>query len=518
VRSGFRRLELGSAHGFTLTEVLVAALVLVTGLLALFGTLDLSVRTSFTTRAREGAVTLAQQVAEDANTIPFEQLSNPSITSTLQAMPGLATTSGSTWQVLRRGVTYTITASECAVDDPKDGYGVHDPTIVWCSDSAQTGTTDQQPVDFKRVTVNVSWFAAHSTHSISDTTTRSAAGQTVALATSSLQLATPAVGTSGVSGTATSPTITLASILQLTFTVTAPSGTCGIVWSVNGATQSWTSTSNSSSSCSGTTWTSSTPWTLTGLSDGSYQIGAQAQDAQGVLGPTVSIQVVLSRGIPAAPKLLHYGFNPNLGGGGALAAELQWQANSELNVTGYQITNPSSIVICTTQTTAHYPASCGTNVWCSSATACIDLSPPATNASNLTYLVAAQYQSATGTAYGPASSATLAGASSAQNVPAPPAPSSLTVSPQADGSAVLTWTQPSPATTTVPISIYRIYRDGHSYTNRYDYIDPSSCTDSTCTYTDSNRTGSHSYYVTSVGNTTPGSDEAESAVTAGASG
>jgi hypothetical protein len=90
----------------------------------------------------------------------------------------------------------------------------------------------------------------------------------------------------------------------------------------------------------------------------------------------------------------------------------------------------------------------------------------------------------------------------------PGTPGSLTVTPQSDGTAVLTW--PPPATG-APVSFYRIYRDGKDYTNRYDYVPTSDCSSGTCTYTDAKRTSSHSYYATAVGGTTPGSNIAESA-------
>jgi len=142
--------------GFTLIETLIAAFVLAVGIAGLFGMLSISVKATGSTRAREGATNLAQEILEDARTIPYAQLSPTDIVSELQAMNGLANTSGtSTWQITRRGYTYTVTASECSIDDPKDKFGKHDSTF--CADSNKEGTEseDSQPADMKRFTVNV---------------------------------------------------------------------------------------------------------------------------------------------------------------------------------------------------------------------------------------------------------------------------------------------------------------------------------------------------------------------------
>src|SRR5947209_3555260 len=399
---GRNHFELSASDGFTIVEVLIAVVVLTAGLLALWSSLDISVKTSFNKHAREGATTLAREVAEDSYAIPFSQMSNSTIQTQLQAMPGLASSSQSSWQVVRRGITYTINASVCSIDDPKDGYGVHDSTF--CPDSSKTGTADSQPLDMKRVTAKVSWSTNAGAHSVSESTTETSAGQVVGLATSALALASPPVGSAGVAGTTTQPNITLTSVTQLTFSVTAPSGATAIVWTVNGVPQTWTS------SIHGTTWTSSA-WAISGLSDGTYQVGAQAQDSSGVIGPATTIPVGLSRNIPSAPNVTDYGFNTNLFSSGSptTAAEIQWQPNSELNVTGYRVYNPSGTLICTT-TNSWSNSSCGTNAWCMTATACIDLAPPSPTSSNLNYQVAATYRDGQGnTQQGPATTVTLTG-------------------------------------------------------------------------------------------------------------
>jgi Tfp pilus assembly protein PilV len=624
--------HLRKADGFTLVESLVATLVLVVGLLGAFLLLDVTVRTSATTRAREGAVTLAREITEDARSIPFSQLSSSGLAGTLQQMPGLANNgSGSTWQIVRRGVTYTVTVSETSLNDTKDGTG---------------------SLAVKQVTANVQWTIGGQTRSVQEVATMTSAGQVLGLATSNLQMTTPPPAS-------TQPTITDPTVTQLGFQVTAPAGTSAIVWTVDGVSQPWTSTS------SGTTWTSSS-WSISGFSDGTYQVGAQAENAQGVVGPAVTIPVTLLRSIPSPPNVTGYGFNNNLAGTASSAvAEIEWQRNPERNVTGYHLYNPSGALICTT-TYAGFNSSCGAHAWCFSPTACIDLSPPAMTASNLTYKVAATYldvhgqlqdgaptsatltgtpittftlapttqnigtncsgspaqdlrttytlasdntqaggqpvfcsrsftsgqtfeSGGTATAYiaNPGSSAcpvmatlnvdgsssgaltasatvpkgtgvtpytfsftsgqllnmsagdrfnltfnmTGTGCGSGSSAPVlhyggttypsqlatpatpldvPTAPASLTVTPQPDGTAVLTWPQP---TTGAAINFFRIYRGGQSYTNRVAEVVPTDCLSGMCSYSDTNRASAHTYYVTSVGDTNLGSDMAESLAT-----
>lgn len=475
-------------RGFSLIEAIVASLILVVGLLAAFMILVVSTHSATDTRARENAVTLARQITETARSLDYSQISNGSIVSQLQAQPGLAnTSSGSTWTIVRNGFTYTLTAGVTTVNDAHDASGA---------------------VDLKQVRITVSWSTYTGlAHSVSETATMSAAGQDPGLITSNLLLASP---TSGYSGTSAAPVITSALTTALTFSVTAPAATTKIIWSLNGGTQAtW-----QGGAPSGTTWTSAA-WTLSGVSDGSYTLGAQAEDASGVDGPVVTIPVRLVRNVPSAPSRTGYGFNPNLRvtGTTATAVELQWTSNPELNVVGYNIyapvqPGPGTATLPFCQTFISSPGSCsinGGNAWCSVSTTCIDLSPPSTGASNLTYQVRALYYDANNVLQvGAATAVTVA--SGTQVAPQPPPLVTMTVVVLPDDTANLTWTQPTVGTA---VSFYRIYRSGNRYPNRYDVVPASSCT-LTCTYHDTNRVGPESYWITSVGGTTLGADMAES--------
>jgi len=158
-----RRARVANADGFALLEALVASVVLVVGLLTAFAVLALSAKTSSATRAREGATNLVREVLEDAGTIPFSELS-PSVGERLQQIAALAPEPpGPAWRIERRGYLYTVTVEECSIDDPKDGYGKHDSTF--CSGQTE-GTADAVPVDLKRVTAKVTYFARGRSHEV----------------------------------------------------------------------------------------------------------------------------------------------------------------------------------------------------------------------------------------------------------------------------------------------------------------------------------------------------------------
>jgi Tfp pilus assembly protein PilV len=473
-----RRSRLRSDAGFTLIEVLMGAVILIVGLTALFGLLDSSVKATASTRAREGATNLARQILEDAHTLPYAQLSPTAITGQLQVMTGLADSSGvAGWQVVQRGVTYTVTVTECSIDDPKDKYGVHDNT--YCADSTTEGTAteDPQPADLKRVSVDVTWVAIGRSPVVHQVETFTSAGEAVGLSATSLQLVSPTVIAK------TAPVISIEPAnKELGFSVSAPAGTSAVIWSLDGSRQSPAPTFEK-----GTTWIFS--WPIAGLSDGTYKVTAQAVNATGVIGPPVSIAVILIRNIPAAPKGIQGGFNTvNVSGTAKKVVELKWQANAERNVIGYRVYRPNGA---------------GTELACpetlatlSLAVSCIDFSPPASTAANLKYEVVALYRKAEGEtlsteiSQGAAASFTPAGGEpppAGPNVPEAP----LTLVHNADGSVTLSWSVPKAGTA---VSFYRIYRGSTNYNSRYDVTGSGSTT----TYTDTDAVTAHNYWVTAV--------------------
>ena len=479
---------LRSQAGFTLIEVLIASVALAVGLIGLLGLLDTSEKASASTRAREGAVSLARQVLEDAHTIPFAQLSPTSVVGELQAMKGLENaTPGSTWHVARREsatqkpITYTVAAEECSLDDPKDGLAKeHDSTFCPGQPNWKAGEPeDQTPIDFKRVTVNVTWSAQGRPSECSTTracvhevTMISAAGEAVGLSASELKLVPPPrVESTAPTSPVTAPVITPAGAKELgkpeelTFSVNAPKGSTAMRWSLEGVPQS-----PAPKLGEGTTWTFK--WRIEGLSDGTYQVSAQAITTTGVLGPPVTIPVRLVRSSPAAPKNIRAGFNEVFVNGVRTEdAELQWEANTEHNIIGYRVYRPGSLAC---------PES---EAMLSLALTCTDFGGP--KKAEATYEIAALYRNAEGQVVeGPKATAKLPWPMPV----APNKPEPVEATKNEDGSVTLTWPKISGA------AFYRIYRESTNYASRYD-VAPGSENPS---YTDTDATVAHSYWVTAV--------------------
>lgn len=153
-----------SEQGLTIVEVLVAALVLLMGVMGTLSLVQMAGGAANKAKAREGATNVAREILEHSHGLGFSQVGQGGwFTPTLSGLSGRTGTVTSpnayTQQtaVTRRGVDYTVTTKWCAVDDSRDSYGVHAATSTWCSDSTSTGTADSQPQDLKRLIVDVNW-------------------------------------------------------------------------------------------------------------------------------------------------------------------------------------------------------------------------------------------------------------------------------------------------------------------------------------------------------------------------
>jgi type II secretory pathway pseudopilin PulG len=479
-----------SEGGFTLFEVLIAAVVLVVGLTTLFGLLDVSVKATASTRAREGGTNLAREILEDARTLAYAQLSPTSIVGTLQAMHGLENVSGGAiWQIKRRGVTYTVTVKECALDDPKDGVGVHENVVTkenpFCQDAGEVaGAADGQPEDFKRISAEVSWTATGRKPVVKQVETLTAAGEAPGLSASELKLITPKLGAGN---SPTAPVIvTQPAENKLVFSVLSPAGTKALEWALDGVRQT-----NEPTLVKGTEWQFTWLIPTAEVSDGAYRVSVQAVDTTGVYGPPVSITATLIRSVPAAPKITYAGFNEvYVAGVQKQVVELQWQPNTERNVIGYRVYDPEKELVCPKE-----------EATLSLESSCIDFlsspkSPKIANA-NLTYSVVALYRPAVGE--------TLSNTSVSQG-PAGTFPLSKTpLTPLAiteieaekgastEGAVKLDWTQPEGAP---KVAFYRIYRGSKNYTGRYATV-----SSATKTFLDTHAETEHEYWVTAVSET-----------------
>ena len=323
---------LGDQRGFTIIEVLVAATLLVIGVLGTVAMVDSSNAETRLSGGREGATNLAREVVEGGRSLAYDEVLPASVDARLQALPGLATTTPGSWTVKRRGITYSVSTSVCSVDDPKDGYGSH-AGATYCADSASTGTTDAQPDDFKRLTVDASWSRNAGTRSLRQValidSPASKGPRIISLVATAPVVASPAA-----------PKITSASVTTVSFKATAPAGVASVTYSLDG-----TDKGQAVKAANGTDWNFDI--SLAALSDGGYDVSVRAVDARDVTGPTFTIPMTLIRGAPAAPSGLVGGPNTIYVNGTAQAVtELEWKANPERNVIGYRVYNESNALVC----------------------------------------------------------------------------------------------------------------------------------------------------------------------------
>src|SRR3954468_257789 len=145
--------------GFTLVEILVAITILVIGVLGVTTMISVSDRTTVVNNSRQGATAVVRRALETSRSLSFRSIKSATLASAIQtASPDLATTTAGTWKVARDGYVYQLDATVCRVDDDSDGFGPHDSADpAFCSDSTSTGTADDEPGDYKRVSVAVTW-------------------------------------------------------------------------------------------------------------------------------------------------------------------------------------------------------------------------------------------------------------------------------------------------------------------------------------------------------------------------
>lgn len=143
--------------GFTLVEVLVAMVLLMGGILGVVQMIDTANKATAVNDGRDGAVSLARRVVEVARQIPYPSLTTGAAPAAIQAAAPDLVTSGGGWSVARGPYNYSIALSACSVDNPADGLGSHPGSVAWCPGGSAAGTTDQQPEDYKWLSVTLTW-------------------------------------------------------------------------------------------------------------------------------------------------------------------------------------------------------------------------------------------------------------------------------------------------------------------------------------------------------------------------
>jgi prepilin-type N-terminal cleavage/methylation domain-containing protein len=460
------RRALASQHGFTIIEVLAAMIVLAVGVLGIVGLLNVSARAAATARAQEAGTSLAREVIEGARSISYAKLQPTSINGEIQSLPGLADAgAGPGWTIIRRGITFTVRTSECIFDDPSDGGGVHDASF--CADGAAAGTADRVPEDYKRVRVDIDWTRNGTTRNVHQTELINNNGSAGAPAVRTLTLSSPIPVNNQVTSGNT-----------LSFALTTSSRPATAQWLLDGTAQG-PITSGSGLAWS-FTWDIGTAGAANSVVDGSYVVSAQAFDTYGQSGPTKSYTVTLNRLAPTKVAGLAGGRTVDPGDPSKQAVDLEWLPNPERDIIGYSVdrldNSGNRVTVCARALQ----------------TSCIDTSPPN---QDVRYVVRAwdndpSNQPRTGVESDPLT-VTLGNT--------PPFPAlGLTAVTNLDGSATLTWQQPTPGDPDPGdgILFYRIYRDGHTFANRYATWSGGS---STLTFVDANTNDAqHTYWITAV--------------------
>jgi Tfp pilus assembly protein PilV len=356
-----------------MVEILVAMLLLLVGMLATFMLVGNANATLSKTRAREAATNLARELLEGARDTTYSKIGTSGwYTSTLQGVSGGSGTvtavgsNGQSTTVVRRGVSYAVTATWCSLDDAGDGYGSHSTSVSWCSDSSSTSTTDPQPEDYKRVTTTITWsFAGKVQPALVQTATFSATGAAAGPTTTNLVISSP----TGLSST--SPIITSNPAGGIVTFLGTSVGASDMKFFVDSTEQLGTTTNNNNG-----TW--SFNWNITAVPDGVYTISAIAVDALGNRGAPRTITLKLARAAPAPAANITGGYNFVYSSGTkSTVVELEWDASTSGLVTGYSVSKGSTTV-CAASTD----------------TDCMDLSP-ATSGST-TYTIKTIYTDAAG--------------------------------------------------------------------------------------------------------------------------
>jgi hypothetical protein len=512
-RSALNRL--GDDSGFTILEVMVAAVVLLVGLLGTFTVIDTAHSTITTTKAREQATSLQRELIEAVRTIPYDQLTPNGVGSRLRAQPGLsdASLSAAGWTIRRRNQTYTISMGSCAVDDPRDGLGAHDAG-VFCANSGAPTTPEQcaslldggsaagiatpgdcgvdnnrdgnadgltagaaspcpaspcadtAPLDYKRVVSLVRWTAAGKAKWQLQLTTVNSPGVSAAPTITDLRATNLSSG-----GTVMTTGSTIA------FTATASRTPSAMAWYVDGNLQATTAVANATW---GFTWDVGTASTGSGAQpgpqervDGPYLVSVKAFDQYGQFGQPRSVNITVNRRPPFAPINVRAGRN-------ASAVDIEWTPNKEGDIRGYNVyrraNSGSAVKVCALVLD----------------TSCRDATAPPRGSGTLQYYATAVETDAAGAREGDQSTA-----SSVNDQNTPPNPPTTLAAASSGGNTVLTWLAPTVADRDSGDSIdhYVIYRDGQSYADRFDRT----ATGADHTWTDTHTNGQvHDYWVTSV--------------------
>ncbi len=461
--------RLRDSPGFSLVEVLVAALVLMVGAGAAFSLIESANRSVSFNSARVGATNLGRELSEYAKTTDYDLLQPSQVVAALRQHASIAgTLSGANWTIERRGVTYTVATSVCTFDDPKDGLAAIPPANPCPQPAAVAGApTEINPDDFRRVTHTLSWNVRNRPGSSSQ-------AALVVNPAGGLGPRVTAFDEPGAQVTASTENWGASYLLKLKSTSAS-----SVHWTVDdgvsggdagGGPTEW-----------GLDWDLGTAFSAPPaqwVRDGSYTIQAQAYDSRGVPGEAKIITVHVNRHQSRPVTGLDGDWNTRHGG----VVDMRWDRYDERDLQGYRVVRVSD-------NTQVCPAGSGVQKGLS----CTDDDPPDSGSIYHVFAVDCLDLKASLCAPRNGDMAETALITPASGTP-PDAPTGLTAS-VVDGKPTLSWTAPG-TVPDGPIRFYRIYRDtGTNLGDRYDET-----VTSTAHYVDPNpgSTTAHTYWVTAV--------------------
>ena len=326
--------------GFTLVEVMVAALVLVIGVLATMTMLDGANRVQRENNVRTNATALARDILERARAIEYQAIAQSgtgggNVVNSLReksTLHGRIDANGR-WVINRRGVDYVVSTTTCTFDDPSDGLGSPAPVNPCPAGTGATGAVDSNPDDFRRLVVALTWQRGSKTHQVVHTTQIINPGGGLGPRITSFPDPNGGLQIGDHAGSGTGPAaITLRAESTIAHTVR---------WAVDDGRSSGTA---NATEAGGKKWdwewkigtvdvgTPGVDWAL----DGSYAANAQAFDSRGVPGELRVANVLLNRRQALMPKLMGAGRSGG-GTGGSQLVEMDWVPSPERDVIGYRV-------------------------------------------------------------------------------------------------------------------------------------------------------------------------------------
>jgi prepilin-type N-terminal cleavage/methylation domain-containing protein len=373
--------------GFTLIEVLVAAVLLLVGILGVATMVNAANGTTTSNKAREQGLALGRELIESARSSRYQSLRPAALVGTLQAIPGFANAgAGQGWTIRRRGIVYTVSVGVCSVDDAGDRTGAHvggafcsrptvqanaarcrslvgtpasisgtgaagldagdcgldtnldgqvdglvDPASSSCpaGSSVAAGTCDPQPDDFKRLVTLVTWDRGSGSRFVLQQATVPFPGLSAYGAVTDLTLR-------GGYALQADGYLVADKAAALTFDAQTSQQANQVNWLLGGVDQGQATWSGSSGWF---TWnlgndapeSETTPAQAQGeVVDGTYTVGARVQDGGGIHGIERDVTVKLNRRKPFPPP----SFSIAVTAGSVTAS---WGAPPDRDILGYRL-------------------------------------------------------------------------------------------------------------------------------------------------------------------------------------